>query len=44
MDEVSIELTSEELEQIDELAFKEHRGNRDAAIRELLDHWIKDRS
>ena len=43
MESVSIELSPEELEQIDEIAFANHRDNRDAAIRELLDQWLKTR-
>jgi metal-responsive CopG/Arc/MetJ family transcriptional regulator len=43
MDEVTIELTEEELEAIEEIAFKEHRDNRAAAIRGLLDEWLKER-
>jgi len=44
MDEVTIELTEEELEAIEEIAFKEHRENRAAAIRGLLDEWLKERN
>ena len=40
---VTIELTEEELEEIDDIAFANHRDNRDAAIRDLLDEWLKDR-
>ncbi|WP_435156208.1 ribbon-helix-helix protein, CopG family [Haladaptatus sp. DFWS20] len=43
MESVELEFTSEELEQIDEIAFSDHRENRDAAIRELLDQWVKTR-
>jgi Arc/MetJ-type ribon-helix-helix transcriptional regulator len=43
MESVTFELTSEELEQIDKLAFENHRENHDAAIRELLDQWLKAR-
>lgn len=43
MDSVTLEFTDEELEQIDEIAFENHRENRDAAIRELLDEWLKAR-
>jgi metal-responsive CopG/Arc/MetJ family transcriptional regulator len=43
MDEVTIELSEAELEAVDEIAFEDHRGNREAAIRELLDEWIKSR-
>ncbi|MFB9808841.1 ribbon-helix-helix protein, CopG family [Haladaptatus pallidirubidus] len=44
MDSVTLEFTDEELEQIDEIAFAHHRENRDAAIRDLLDEWLKDRN
>lgn len=43
MEEVTLELTEEELEAIDEKAFAEHRDNREAAIRDLLDEWLKER-
>ena len=43
MNSVSIEFTAEELEQIDDIAFAHHRENRDAAIRDLLDQWLKTR-
>ncbi len=43
MPTVTIELTDEELEQIDDIAFADHRDNRDAAIRTLLDEWLKDK-
>lgn len=43
MEEVTIELEQEELDKVDELAFKHHRDNREAAIRELLDEWLKSR-
>lgn len=43
MESVTFKLTSEELEQIDKVAFKNHRENREAAIRELLDQWLKAR-
>ncbi|WP_433631995.1 ribbon-helix-helix protein, CopG family [Halomicrococcus sp. NG-SE-24] len=42
MEAVTIELTDEELEQIDHLAFTQHRDNSDAAIRDLLDEWLKN--
>lgn len=42
MDSVTLEFTAEELEQIDDIAFAHHRENRDAAIRDLLDQWLKD--
>lgn len=43
MDAVTIELEDEELEAIDDLAFRDHRDNREAAIRELLDRWLRAR-
>jgi len=44
MDEVTIELDEDELEEIDRLAFEHHRENRDAAIRDLLDEWLKEKT
>jgi metal-responsive CopG/Arc/MetJ family transcriptional regulator len=41
MDSVTIELSEEELEAVDEKAFRDHRDNREAAIRDLLDEWLK---
>lgn len=43
MEEVTIEFEEEALEQIDEIAFTDHRGHREAAIRSLLDAWLKNR-
>ncbi|WP_266081132.1 ribbon-helix-helix protein, CopG family [Haladaptatus caseinilyticus] len=43
MESVTLELTSEELERVDDIAFANHRENRDAALRELLDQWLKGR-
>ncbi|SIR86964.1 hypothetical protein SAMN05421858_4199 [Haladaptatus litoreus] len=43
MDSITLEFTAEELDQIDNIAFAHHRENRDAAIRELLDQWLKAR-
>jgi metal-responsive CopG/Arc/MetJ family transcriptional regulator len=43
MDEVTIELTEAELAAVDDLAFEHHRENREAAIRDLLDEWLKQR-
>ncbi|WP_225333178.1 ribbon-helix-helix protein, CopG family [Halomicrobium urmianum] len=43
MEVVTLELTEEELEAIDEKAFAEHRDNREAAIRDLFDEWLKAR-
>lgn len=43
MEEVTIELAEEEVEQLDKIAFTHHQDNREAAIRELLDGWLKAR-
>jgi metal-responsive CopG/Arc/MetJ family transcriptional regulator len=42
LESVEIELNEELLEAIDEKAFAEHRDNREAAIRDLLDEWLKE--
>lgn len=41
LEEVNIELSEGLLEAVDEKAFADHRDNRDAAIRDLLDEWLK---
>ncbi|UPV74710.1 ribbon-helix-helix protein, CopG family [Halorussus limi] len=41
MESVTLELDEEELDRIDDIAFADHRDNREAAIRELLDEWLK---
>ncbi len=43
MEELTVSLTDEELAEIERLAFENHRGNREAAIRDLLDEWLKSR-
>lgn len=43
MESVTLEFDEEELERIDDIAFADHRDNREAAIRELLDRWLKER-
>jgi len=43
METVTVELSADELEEIDDIAFKHHRDNREAAIRDLLDEWLKAR-
>jgi metal-responsive CopG/Arc/MetJ family transcriptional regulator len=43
MESVTLELDEEELDRIDDIAFADHRDNREAAIRELLDTWLKER-
>jgi metal-responsive CopG/Arc/MetJ family transcriptional regulator len=39
----TLELEDETIEAVDEKAFAEHRENREAAIRDLLDEWLKTR-
>ncbi len=41
LEELDIELSEALLEAVDEKAFADHRDNRDAAIRDLLDEWLK---
>jgi len=43
LEEVDIEMDEALLEAVDEKAFADHRDNRDAAIRDLLDEWLKQR-
>jgi len=43
LEEVEFELDEALLEAVDEKAFADHRDNREAAIRELLDEWLKRR-
>ncbi|QSG08809.1 ribbon-helix-helix protein, CopG family [Halapricum desulfuricans] len=43
MDTITIEFDEETLQALDDVAFTDHRGNRDAAIRECLDRWLKSR-
>jgi hypothetical protein len=44
MSEVTIELDEEELAELEDRAFKDHRGNTEAAIRTVLDEWLKEQS
>lgn len=44
MTEVTVEFDEAVLEQVDELAFRDHREHREAAVRELLDQWLKARA
>jgi len=41
LEEVELELDEALLEAVDEKAFADHRDNREAAIRDLLDDWLK---
>ncbi|WP_276273278.1 ribbon-helix-helix protein, CopG family [Haloarcula litorea] len=43
LEEVELELDEDVLAEIDEKAFADHRDNRDAAVRDLLDEWLKAR-
>jgi Arc/MetJ-type ribon-helix-helix transcriptional regulator len=43
MEEVTIELEEAEVDAIDDLAFADYRENREAAVRDLLDEWLKER-
>lgn len=43
LEAVTLKLEDETIEAVDEKAFTEHRGNRDAALRYLLDEWLKTR-
>ncbi|WP_181687334.1 ribbon-helix-helix protein, CopG family [Halorhabdus salina] len=43
MAEVTVEFDEETIEAIEEKAFRDHRDNREAAIRECLDQWLKER-
>lgn len=43
METVTVEFDEETLDVIDEKAFKDHCDNREAAIRDLLDEWLKTR-
>jgi metal-responsive CopG/Arc/MetJ family transcriptional regulator len=43
LETVTLELEDETIEAVDEKAFTEHRENREAAIRDLLDEWLKTR-
>ncbi|MFB6201528.1 MAG: ribbon-helix-helix protein, CopG family [Halorhabdus sp.] len=43
MESVTVEFDEETLEALDAKAFRDHRDNREAAIRECLDRWLKQR-
>jgi len=44
MEEITLEFDEETLEAIDAKAFRDHRDNREAAIRTLLDEYLKEES
>jgi metal-responsive CopG/Arc/MetJ family transcriptional regulator len=41
LEAVELELDESLLEAVDQKAFADHRDNRDAAVRDLLDEWLK---
>jgi len=41
MESVTVEFDEETIAAVDEKAFADHRDNRQAAIRDLLDAWLK---
>lgn len=41
MESVTVEFDEETIAAVDEKAFADHRDNRQAAIRDLLDTWLK---
>jgi ATP-dependent protease Clp ATPase subunit len=43
LEAVTLELEEETIQAVDEKAFTDHRGNREAALRDLLDEWLKAR-
>lgn len=43
MERVTVEFDEETLDAIDAKAFRDHRDNRAAAIRDCLDQWLKQR-
>ncbi|GAB6862612.1 ribbon-helix-helix protein, CopG family [Haloplanus litoreus] len=43
METVTVELEEGTLDAVDDIAFADHRENRAAAIRTLLDEWLKTR-
>ena len=42
LEAVELEMDETLLEAVDQKAFADHRDNRDAAVRDLLDEWLKD--
>lgn len=43
MDTITVAFEDETLDRIDDIAFVHHREHREAAIRTLLDCWLKER-
>jgi len=44
LESVTVAFDEETIEALDEKAFAEHRDNREAAIRDCLDEWLKQRA
>jgi hypothetical protein len=44
LESVTVAFDEETIEVLDEKAFADHRDNREAAIREYLDEWLKRRA
>jgi metal-responsive CopG/Arc/MetJ family transcriptional regulator len=44
MESVTVEFDEETIEALDEKAFQDHRESREAAVRDLLDEWLKIRA
>ncbi len=43
MESVTIELEEDEIEALDDIAFRDHRDNQGAAARSLLSDWLQQR-
>jgi hypothetical protein len=41
LESVTVAFDEETIEAIDRKAFADHRDNREAAVRDLLDEWLK---
>jgi len=41
METVTIELDEAEVDAVEDLAFREHRENQEAALRALLQQWLE---
>lgn len=44
LESVTVAFDEETIEALDEKAFADHRDNREAAIRDCLDEWLKGRA
>jgi hypothetical protein len=43
LESVTVAFDEETIEAIDRKAFADHRDSREAAIRDLVDEWLKER-